>query len=196
MSSVTGFKAILSELKADTSRRLDQLERLFKNPSVFVSDYFYSIRNEIDLEAETLLIEEEENQIGGSSEASGELSINEVRQIAIDELKRIESDLLLSSSKDEEKERIIREYKPIWTGHSEQLDRVEFSKLTGCEELKTVRKELHSLRDAIMSDVHKLRSRLLKHNTVLFKRSNLNKLGIIVIIDGISLNEFEIKFAK
>lgn len=48
--------SISNNLKLDINLKLDELDNLINKTELFLSDFFYSIRNEIDLQAESLLL--------------------------------------------------------------------------------------------------------------------------------------------
>ena len=108
--------ATFRELNDNIGKRLDALDRLVNKPSLFVSDHFYSIRNEIDFTTEIMLISlDEMNGVDRSLSESNHNSnnsdnidsngmadtddlspkmVNEIREIMMDEIKKHETECL------------------------------------------------------------------------------------------------------
>ena len=74
-------------MKGDLKTKLDQLFAIFSQPALFLSEYFYEIRNSIDIETEQILVELKK-------ESRQAADINQTRASFVSILKEFEQVLL------------------------------------------------------------------------------------------------------
>ena len=170
---------------------------------MFVSDFFTSLRNEIDLETETRLIQVQdlmdtsENTKPIVEDADGldywnDDVYNLARLSMIDELKTQENELLSSLKPIEEFELILQGANELSSRISVMEKAIDAERSSDWINLKKLIK--------INNDIEKLfdsfKSKALNNRTFLFKSKFLNPLGALIVFEDHYLNEAEISFIK
>ena len=205
----------IDDLKDDLMKKLEPFETIVNKPFMFISDYFYAIRNEIDFEAETMLIRLAES--GESNEPNevendeiettlSEAKLNEIREIMIDELRFYEKACLnrLEKLKQLQQTPNIFEDSLAVLSKRKQEIRKDYVNARDSATNETKAKECfmqlktkydETLRE-IERELNKFKSLLLNEKTILFKKHYLNKFGILVIFETVYLNDYEIKCIK
>ena len=161
-------------LKDDLKKKFETFSNLRQHPALFIADYFYSIRNQVDYETEKLMFE--------SQETLEIEHLNEVREILIDELNHNEKRLIAdcrSVGVDEESAKCFQ-------GLQESLGSLLTSGTSSEEDLK-------KLAVRIENASHEFKRGLLKNQTFMFIQFGLTDYGTLVEFEDLFINEFEIK---
>lgn len=74
------YLTALANLKEDIEKKLQSFDYLHARSAIYISDYFYSIRNEVDIQAETLLAVLSLNKDENETERQARLKLEEERQ--------------------------------------------------------------------------------------------------------------------
>lgn len=183
-------------------KTLDSFQLTLKKPSLFVSEYFYSIRNEIDIEAESsLILNFEEIRVK---------RVNEMRQLMINELSKHEKEILNQLNQlrlpQNEESKQFQQFECKYEKHKNDLALFHKSVLDMINESSTKAslKEIYFRKrinyddyyTKINEDLNDLKSFLLNKNSILFKKSHLNDFGFLIIFEEIYMNDLEIDFIK
>ena len=204
-----------AELKKNLFKKLDALDKVLNMPSMFVSEHFFSIRTEIDEMTETMLIALDERNGGDpnladTNDGSEDLTpkmINSIREIMMDELKKYESACLgalkksnavpghLDKGKNSELKKSQENVKKYREGIEKIFEKASGSKLTKDDHEK-FESSCESLFNQIDADLTSQKRKVLLGKTVIFKKSYLNQLGILVVLEGDFLTDNEITFIK
>lgn len=166
-------------MKDNILKKLAKFELIVKKPALFISEYFYEIRNEIDLKAETLL--------ESSSLALKQEKINATREAMISELNRMEKEFLdYVRATNFENESILKKIEQYRTKLSELVNS-EKENRKKCAQLLSLE---------IENDLKAFERSVLNNKSVFFKANFTNKLGILVAFENDFLNESQMKFLK
>ena len=182
------------ELKQDLVNRLNDLVQLHKHPKLFISEYYYSIRNDVDIEAERLLML-------ASSSLNPE-QINRIRGLMIDTLKRSEIECYQAAEDRDSSgttNDLIAATLEQFTDRINQLDNHE-KHLGITDVVKQVDtdnedKYLGVLTD-LMKEIESFRRALLLGKTIFFLEREENGFGVLVTFEDIYLNELELSSLK
>lgn len=159
-------------LKDDLKKKFETFSNLRKHPALFIADYFFSIRNQVDYETEKLMFETQENL---------EIErLNEVREILIDELNQNEKRLLADCRNVGTDEESVKSFQ----GLRESLEALMVS---------NSQEELKKLAVRIENASHEFKRGLLKNQTFMFIQFGLTDFGTLVEFEDLFINEFEIK---
>ena len=161
-------------LRADLKSKFETFANLRKHPALFIADYFYLIRNEIDYEAERLMFESNENLVIER--------INEMRETLIDELTRTEKALLSNAPT-----------VAVEQQHAERFENLQAALTSTLAAEATPVEALKKLAVDIESASHEFKRSLLKNQTFMFIKFGLTDYGTLVVFEDVFLNEFEIK---
>lgn len=171
-----------TELKQDLSNKLSGLWLLQKHPKLFVSDYFYSVRNDIDIEAERLLMLQ-------TSPFKSE-RINRVRQLMIETLSLHERKCF-EAIDDEQKAQDT--FKSEYGQLQDRIDQLATENGSEACQAETIYLD-------VLSDLRKqtdaFKSRLMLGHTFIFTERNDNGFGVLAIFESEYLNEQEVKSLK
>lgn len=162
-------------LKDDLKKKFATFSNLREHPALFIADYFYSIRNQVDYETEKLMFESQED-------AENLERLNEVREFLIDELNQNEKKLLAdcrSVGIDEKSQSCFRCLQ-------DTLDALLASSSSSEEDLK-------KLAVKIDTASHEFKRGLLKNQTFMFIQFGLTDFGTLVEFEDLFINEYEIK---
>ena len=186
-----------------TKKRLSYVSCL--KPRLFVSDYFTSLRNEVDLETETRLIQLQDLTDGPADrkptvqvddddapEDWNDEVYNLARLSIIEELKAQESELIRTMKPAEEFELIIQEVNQLEEKVAIMEKTIQAGKKSpwSClNKLASIYLEIENLYDAF-------KAKALSNRTFIFKPDFLNPLGALIIFTDHYLNEAEIMFIK
>ena len=179
----------IDDLIKDFKAKLSVFEGLVLSPSLFVSEFFFSLRNELDIDTEKALLEIQAYET--SDQQAETPTADKTRSKIIDSLKALEK-ICLQNLEDTRRSQLVT-----------KLDQYK-SGLRSCEQAaeseKDVRK-IDQLFDTVLealmdleTDIDSLSFQLLSNNTVfLLKPSTVMAL---IIIQGVHLRPFEITYIK
>ena len=206
---------IVDRLKDESFEKVDLFEEILRSPLLFIANRFFDLRNEIDLEAETLLVEfesyqEQLNQYGelftndNAKNQSLDLIaiVNEVRMSMINQLQAYEAECMQkhADNKIERKEMLDANLSKITQLKNEIVQKYnELARLVQTTQIKisTVNKMFDSIDSHINLCISKLKCDLLNGRTVFFsKADSLNKLGLLVVFEGNYVTDYEVKSIK
>ena len=164
MNSEQNSESILTEL----TKKMKNVEQMVYQPGVYLSDYFYQLRNEIDIQTETLILadsksEDELNQI--RDEMLKEIEIHE--KACLDTYKLVER-----SPKVEEK--LIEFQERIKESHS-------------FEQIETISDELN-----YCNEINSFQFELMKERKLFFLPSKVNAVGCLFVFEHERINDLEI----
>ena len=215
-------------------RKLEDLSRLTEHPSLYVSDYFYLIRNEIDLRAEQLIIDSINKQQrrhryggGNSYETTDEIDdiydddsddadcdcdgirdtddepmrpavvrqrphdsdavINRIRELMIDLLNTNEKSCLNQIQRTTLRES-KRRYNELKEGLQTYMNEVSDT----CE----LEAGYEALQLAIEEAMDDFKRELLLNKSFVFKATNKNGFGLLIVFDDNYMSEPEIECLK
>ena len=168
----------------------DRNEYIVNKPLLFVSDHFFSIRNEIDIEAETLLLENE-NDLD---------RINQMRETMIESIKSYENDCLARLTKLRQLEELEKTFSVAReTFYKRKKEIEEVLAKTNCDSLDafsdletTVADLLYEMRTYMI----RFKSFLFNEKTLIYKKHYLNDLGILIIFDSVYMDDAETEVVK
>ena len=197
-----------------------------KNPSLYITNYFYSIRNDIDIAAEVLLISSEENNeqneqpvdcepneetyesywseerklLPYSDEVKRPINanqINEMRDLMVAELKPLEQSCIKNVELLNESDYFKANDK--CSSYETELGAIFNPKIHNViDELsfKTLQAKCENLHIKLDKDTDELKKTLLMNMTIFFRKAVLNHLGILVIFEDNYLKDVEVEFLK
>ena len=181
-------------------KRLDYVRGL--KPRLFVSDYFTSLRNEVDVETETKLIHLQDGLVVGKPSVQvedddgpedwNEEVYNLARLSMIDELKVQESELMRTMKPAEEFELIIQAVSQL----DEKVTMMEKVIEAGKKSPSYIQTKLVKIYLEIENIYDTFKAKALNARTIIFKPNFLNPLGALIIFMDHYLNEAEIMFIK
>lgn len=161
---------------------LESFEFILNKPMLFINDYFYSIRNEIDIEAETFHLNnpmQGDNNLQNSAEPNklNSDTVNKIRETMINELKIYEQKCIERATNHDlhESQTALNEYK---------------------QDFKESNLDYEKISENLLRDLYKLKANLLNNQSFFFKKQFLNDFGVLVIFEEAYLNEIEIKCIK
>lgn len=197
--------AIVDAIVDDVGKKLSILEILANKPLMFVSEYFYSIRNEIDIETETILLNAEFNSVDEGPyhlfDDSDDLKPNAIRDIFIEQLKEYEENFVHRINKiiKEDPNHFVK-YRDTFNDMKNALNKhAETNRkepISNYEKFMQIKIDLFELEEKIDTISDQLKSELLSGHSFIYKKGCMNQVGILVIFESAFLNEPEIRFIK
>lgn len=190
------FASKITRINDLVLKLFERNEYVVNKPLLFVSDHFFSIRNEIDIEAETLLLKNEEND-------STKLDrINQIRESMIESLKSYENDCLARLTKLkklDELQNTFNEAKETFCKRKKEIEEVIEKAKRDCDSLDA----LSDLETAVIDLVYEMRNESIKfksflfnEKTLIFKKHYLNDLGILIVFESVYMDESETEIVK
>ena len=178
------MKEQVLELQGDLVKKLDDLCSLHDQPGLFVSEYFFDLRNKIDYDAERTLIELQPQ--GDSKSKNQVIATNFKRNEFISFLKQME-------------EKVISEL-PVITKKANEVyaslkARVLDFSASVCDDLNQCEDAYAELAFELMDERFKLEKRLLGNQSVFYVASDKN-LGTLCHSSEAYLNKHEISCIK
>ena len=172
---------------------LEKDELIVNKPLLFASDYFYSIRNEIDIEAETLLLK-------CDNDSSKLDEINRIRDSIINEINSYEIECFSKLKQlGEQQKQAFDETKSAFYKHKQTIEEVLEKAMRECdsiEGLDDLESRAIELLYEIRKDLNGFKSFLFNQKTLIFKKSYLNDLGILIVFESIYMDESETEVLK
>ena len=172
------------ELQEDLEKKLNDLFSLHDQPALFVSEYFFDLRNKIDYDAERTLIELQPR--GDSKSRNLVVAINLKRNEFISFLKQLE-------------EKVMSELTAITVKAHEVYislkDRVSKFTGSGACDLNECEDIYAELAFDLMDERFKLERRLLGNQSIFYVSSE-KSLGTLCHLSEVYLNKHEIKSIK
>lgn len=173
------------ELKADLVCKLKELASLNRHPALFLSDYFYSIRNEIDYETERVLFELDETK---EDVTDYTLYINQLREVMIDELNAQEKACMKAIRADMVSSDALVEWTLIDEIQADVETLLESDDEQDARRFEDIYVTIAKTIDRARND---LKRKILLNQTFVFQKCNKNGLGVLAHFEDIYLNEFE-----
>lgn len=188
------------DLKEDLQKKLQQLRSLVEHPGLYIVDLFYSLRNEVDYDTESLLLVRvgesadvdlgKRNIDGLLKSASQEVAalkkiayLNQARQQVIDELNRYQAlSLLLKAHVSESAEYLAITTRVASFMNTTDLDQNEYEREI---EYESIAREIWRLEN-------EMKRTLLANRTFYFFKNRPTELGVLFVLEDFYLNEDEI----
>lgn len=175
-------------LKNDLDKKLKELKDLSEREALFISDYFFSLRNEIDYEAERILEELNERDLVRN------MALNKIREWMVDELYAIEKDYL-SQITHRNKSGLVST-NDYATKYNELKSRVDDSLDAENSTADQSEYKYEQLVYEIESQLNRIKCDYLKGRSFAFVETSLNGFGVLLKFDDCFLNQHEIKYLK
>lgn len=182
----------VSALAEDLELKFKDLCSMHDQPALYLSDYFYELRNRIDIDAEQLLLELETNDPSRKPQALEEEAdrVNGLRNNFIGVLKRIEDDLLeklkvpLSSTTSGQ----------VYADLGRRIDEFRRS-LCNDEGMVELEEAYTLLEQEIFDQTSRLEAKLFWNQTICYLNRG-KKLGQLVYVENGHLNKVELEALK
>lgn len=176
-------------LKDDLNKKYKELTDLSKLPTLFISDYFYSVRNEIDYEAERIL------EANGDENESLKDRVNQMRELMVNELNLNEKKLIEKAIelKNDSSIHLSIEHIKEYIFNLFDSDNDDSMKNVNLFELET---NYIKIINEIETEIIRLKCKYLLNQTFLFFKTSQNDFGILVIFEDNYLDTNEINCLK
>ncbi len=140
-----------------SSTKLNELKQIIESPNLFISEHFNIIRNSVDLESETLLLDRK-----NVNTYKKQQEISKVREVMIERINLFEKEYLTKGDNKLPANIVVEAKTLIGTIENELLH-------------KKSGQELEIIEKLLDSEIHKLKKILLKNKSILFlkKQSNI-----------------------
>ena len=166
---------------------IKNVKRIYQMPEVVIDDYFASLRNDVDIRTETLLVSLE---LGSENERS----INSRRTSMISEINRI---------KDQCQIRLMQDYPSLnisdYSEMEHALEEIQkehiVKKTLSLEEIKNVLEKYTYLKEQVEDILLEERYRILMNRSFVFMEGE-ETLGLLLIMNEICLTDAETKWIK
>ena len=194
MQSTTVIKTFsVSSLKQDLDNKLNELFVLNEKPALFLSNYFYSIRNEIDIEAEEKLVAIEQQRLTNKKTPVVNISkelVNQIREWMISELNENEKKLQQAIKNNNNES--ISSYGELKKNVDSINHKIDSKEMT----ISDYTIEYEKLILEIEAELDRLKAQALQNKTFFFKKLNQNNFGILAVFEQNYLNEHQVLFLK
>ena len=163
------------------------------------------MRNEIEIETETILLNAEFNSTDDQGpyhlfDDSDDLKPNAIREIFIEQIAEYEKSFVHRINKlIKEDPNYLAKYLESFNDLKRTLNKfVEANRqpLLSYEKFLEIKLDLAGLEERIDSISDQLKSELFSGHSFIYKKAYMNPVGILVIFESIYLNESEIRFIK
>ena len=174
-------------MKEDLRAKLYRLFSIFDQPALFLADYFYNLRNEIDIDAEELLKGKHERKIEWNESLA---SVNPIRIKFIGFLKMLEDNCLDKVRCEKQTMRSNEAYSSL----KQKIDDFMSHQERSISEMEV---EYEHLALELIDETNSLIKKLLKGQTIAFLPSDKkNKQGTLICLTDDFLNQEEVDCLK